>query len=180
MRRIVASGLILAFAVVAVILTAPSADAVSTAVATDGDIYTGAASFSSDRKIKASNSPILRTAISIPPEIVQGVVFQVDCVVEAIKNAKGAPKPGVTGSIAAFFITLDVGSLTWSFVGLVGQGTPFTTQKDGTSSTTTGPITAGPWADAHDGNDQFSIAATFTNTKKVQATSFRCEIVVGG
>jgi len=75
MRRFVVSGLILAFAIGAVILTAPSADAVSTAVATDGDIYTGAASFSSDRKIKASNSPILRTAISIPPEIVQGVVF---------------------------------------------------------------------------------------------------------
>ena len=152
---------------------------VNVAVAGDGDIHRGGSEFKSDKKIKAKNSPILWSVMSIPPDIVPGVVFQVDCLVEAQKNNKGAPQKAVKGTVASFAIMLDVGSRTWDFVGFVGSGIPFKTKKSGKALLTTGPVTAGSWANDPSDNDSISLAATITSKQKVKQTSFGCEIVVG-
>lgn len=149
------------------------------AVAADGDIFTGGSSFSSEKPIKAKKSPILWSVVSIPSDIQPGDEFQVDCLVEAWKDNQGGPRKGAKGTAATFAIMLDVGSRTWDFDGLVGQGLAFKTKKDGTSLITTGPVTAGAWADNPSDNDTISVAATFNNAKKVQATRFYCEIIVG-
>ena len=149
------------------------------AVAGDGDVLRGGSEFNSDKKIKANKGPILWSVMSIPPDIVPGVVFQVDCQVEAKKNDKDAPQKAVKGSVASFAILLDVGSRTWDFVGLVGSGISFKTKKNGKALLTTGPVTAGAWANNPSDNDTISLAATITSKQKIKKTSFGCEIVVG-
>jgi hypothetical protein len=147
--------------------------------ADEGDSYQAVSRFNANKKTKASATPTLRTVMSVPADLAQGDVFVVNCVVETYKNAKGAPSKGVTGSVATFANLLDVGSGSWSFFGLVGSGLPFTTGKDGSIAVTTGPVTAGIWANNNGGNDNISISASFTNKKRVQATSLECELVVG-
>jgi len=149
------------------------------AYADDGDTYGAVSRFNANKKTKASATPTLRTTMSVPTDLAQGDVFVVNCVVETYKNAKGAPSKGVTGSVATFANLLDVGSGSWNFFGLVGSGLPFTTGKDGSIAITTGPVTAGIWANNNGGNDNISISASFTNKKRVQATSLECELVVG-
>jgi len=89
------------------------------------------------------------------------------------------PRKGVAGSAASFFLSLDVGSGTWDFVGLVGSGIPFKTKADGGVMVTTGTVIAGFWANPHDANDLISITARPDNARKVRETSFYCELVVG-
>ena len=151
----------------------------NTAIAGDGDIYGGGSNFSSKKGTKAKKSSALRASLSIPPEIVEGVEFKVDCLVEARKNHNDAPQKGVKGTAAAFAITLDISSRTWEFFGLRNSGIPFKTKKDGTDSITSGMVTAGAWANDPSDNDTILVTALFTNTKKIKETSFYCEIIVG-
>lgn len=149
------------------------------ALATDGDIYGSGSSFSAVKSTKAKMSPVLRSQLSIPPEIVEGVEFKVDCVVEAMKNQKGAPRKGVKGSLALFAVSLDISSRTWEFFGLRDSGIPFKTKAKGTSVVTSGTITAGPWANDPSDNDTIFASVLFNNTKKIKETSLYCEVVVG-
>jgi hypothetical protein len=151
------------------------------AVAADGDVYSGQSDFSTDKSTKARESPFIGVALPIPADIVEGVEFQVDCLLEARKNHKGRPRKGVSGTLALFAIALDVGSRTWEFYGLQASGIAFKTKKDGTSFMTSGPVTAGAWAtDSHPTNDFISAKVNFSNNKKIKETSLYCEIVVGG
>ena len=149
------------------------------AVAAGGDLYSSAANFTSDKKTKAKKTPILWSVLSIPSDIVEGVEFRVDCVVDARKNKNDAPQSGVKGSAATFAILLDVGSGTWDFDGLVGSGLKFKTKKNGTDLITTGSVTAGPWATDPSDNDPLTVADPFTPNKKVLKTGLYCEIIVG-
>lgn len=150
------------------------------ALAADGDVYSGVSSFYTDESTAASASPFLGVALPIPPDIVEGSVFTVDCALEALKNHKGKGRPRVKGTMAPFAIKLDVGSGTWEFFGLTGSGIPFSTKKSGIALMTTGPVTAGAWAnDAHPTNDFISLRLNFTNQKKIKETNLYCEIVVG-
>jgi len=147
--------------------------------ADDGDVHQAGANFAAAGKAKANNTPVLRAVMSIPADLVPGTVFVVNCLIEATKSSKGKPAKGLQGSVATFANQLDVGSGSWEFFGLVGSGLPFTTGKDGTAVVTTGPVTAGAWANAPGGNDNLSISATFTNGKRVVTTSLGCELVIG-
>ena len=156
---------------VALLLGGPS-------VARAQDTYTGGSSFSAEKKIKAAKSPALRSSLSVPSGMVQGDQFQLNCVVTTLKNKKGKALKGATGSLALFAYSLDVGSRTWEFFGLVGSGLPFTTDKTGMATVDSGPITAGAWAnDAHPVNDVISVTAQFTNNKRVVSTELECEMV---
>jgi 2-keto-4-pentenoate hydratase/2-oxohepta-3-ene-1,7-dioic acid hydratase in catechol pathway len=151
----------------------------NTAVAADGDIYGSGSSFSSPKSTKAKMSPALRAQLSIPPEIVEGVEFQLECIVEALKNQKGAPQKGVKGSLALFAISLDISSRTWEFFGLRDSGISFKTKAKGTSLIKSGTITAGPWANNPSDNDTILASVLFNNTKKIKGTSLYCEVIVG-
>jgi hypothetical protein len=153
---------------------------VGSGVAADtGDVHQGGGKFIAATKTKASQTPVLRAVISIPPEITEGSVFVVNCLVETTKTASGKPMKGVQGTAAAFANKLNVGAGSWQFFGLVGSGIPFATAKDGTTGLTTGPITAGAWANAPGTNDNISISATFTNNKRVVQTELGCQIEIG-
>lgn len=156
---------------------------VNIATAADGDTYGSVSSFSTDKLTKAKNSPQIGATFPIPADLKEGDEFQIDCVLEAFKNHKGTPRPGVKGNIAAFAIKLDVGSGSWEFFGLspTGAGIPFKTKKDGTAEITVGPTTAGAWAtDSHPTNDFISAKVGFTNKKKLRESIISCVIVVGG
>ena len=151
------------------------------ATAAVGDMYSGVSSFSTDKSTKVKKSPEIGVTLPIPRDFAEGVEFQLDCVLEALKNHKGVPRPGAKGTLALFAIALDVGTGTWEFSGLVGSGIPFKTKKDGTAAMTSGPVTAGAWAtDSHPTNDFISAKINFTNNKKIKETSLYCEIIVGG
>jgi hypothetical protein len=157
-----------------------AAATVNPVVAADGDIYSGVSSFSSDESTAASESPFLGVALPIPPDIVEGSVFTANCALDARKNHKGKGRPRVKGTMAPFAIKLDVGSGTWDFFGLSSSGIPFSTKKDGIATMTTGPVTAGAWAnDTHPTNDFISLKLNFTNQKKIKETNLYCEIVIG-
>ena len=151
---------------------------VGVAAADPGDVYQAGGNFSSERKMKASDTPILWAVMSIPPDLAQGDMFTVNCRVDATKNAIGDGAKGVQGSAAAFANQLNVAARSWQFFGLVGSGMPFKTAKDGSALLTTGPVAAGAWANNPGANDNISISATFTNRRRVFTTSFGCEIVI--
>jgi hypothetical protein len=152
----------------------------NSATAVDGDIYSGTSSFSSHKKTKAKDSPAIGVALPIPPDIVEGVEFELDCLLEARKNGKGAPQSGVKGTLALFAIALDVPSGTWAFHGLLSGGIEFKTKKDGTAVMSSGPVTAGPWAtDAHITNDFISAKILFANSRRIKETDLYCQIIVG-
>ena len=113
--------------------------------------------------------------------MVEGDQFQLTCVVTTMKNHTGKAMKGVTGSLALFAYSLDVGSRTWNFFGLVGSGLAFTTDKNGNAEVSSGVITAGSWAnDSHPVNDVISATARFTNNKRVMETAVECEMVAVG
>jgi hypothetical protein len=152
----------------------------NSATGADGDVYSGTSTFSTDKKTKAKDSPAIGVALPIPRDIVEGVEFELDCLLEARKNGKGAPRSGVKGTLALFAIALDVPSGTWAFEGLLSGGIEFKTKKDGTAVMSSGPVTAGPWAtDAHITNDFISAKILFTNNKRIKETDLYCEIIVG-
>jgi len=150
------------------------------AVADDGDVYQAGGNFIPAKKMRADATPILWAVMSIPPDITVGTVFTINCRIEAQKNAKGAGLKGVTGSAATFANRLNVSNGSWLYFGLVGSGLPFTTDQDGVGFVSTGPVTAGIWANDPGSNDTLSIGVTFTNAKKVVKTSLGCELVIGG
>jgi len=151
----------------------------TSAQAKDGDTYEATSRFTAASKVKANTMPTLRATMSVPDDLAQGDVFVINCVVETYKNNNGTPTKGTKGSVATFANLLDVGSGSWNFFGLVGSGLTFTTGNDGSVAVTTGPVTAGIWANNDGGNDNLSMAASFTNKKRVQQASLECVLVVG-
>jgi hypothetical protein len=149
------------------------------AVAADGDTYSAMSTFETGQSIKAKDSPFLGVALDIPPDIVEGVEFTANCVFEALKRV-GVGRSKVKGTLAPFFIGLDVGTGTWSFDGLSSSGIEWKTKKDGTADIVIGPVTAGAWAnEVNKANDFLSFQIQINKGRGVKQTSLMCSITVG-